>query len=75
MNHLSIDQVLIDTTQCNQVLVLATLLDQPMLHDDDLVSVSDRGQSVSHDDRGLLAGLNQLIKSFLHLVLRLSIKG
>jgi len=55
--------------------VLATLLDQTMLHDDDLVSVSDRGQSVSHDDRGLLAGLNQLIKSFLHLVLRLSIKG
>jgi hypothetical protein len=61
VNHLPIDQILIDTTQCNQVLVLASLLDQPMLHDDDLVSVSDSGQSVSHDNRGLFAGLDQLI--------------
>ena len=75
MNHLSIDQVLIDTTQSNQVLVLTTLLNQPMLHYDNLVSISDRGKSVSYDDRGLFAGLDQLIQSFLHLMLRLSVKS
>ena len=59
----------------DEVVVSSTLHDLTVLHDDDLVSVTDSAQSVSNDDDRLLTTVNQLIQSLLHLVLGLSIQS
>ena len=53
----------------------ATLLDLAMLHDDNLVGVTNGAQSVSNDHDSLLAAADELVKSLLHLMLTLSVKS
>ena len=59
----------------DEVVVSSTLHDLTVLHDDDLVSVTDSAQSVSNDDDRLLSTVDQLVQGLLHLVLRLSIQS
>ena len=44
-------------------------------HNDDLVSIDDRAQTMSDDDHSLLLLLKQGVKSLLHLMLALSIES
>ena len=50
-------------------------LDLTHLHNDDLIGITDRAQSVSDHNDGLLARANKLVKRLLHLVLTLGVKG
>ena len=59
----------------DEVVVSSTLHDLTVLHDDDLVSVTDSAQSVSNDDDRLLSTVDQLVQGLLHLVLGLSIQS
>ena len=52
-----------------------TLLDLTMLHDDDLVGITNGAQSVCDDDNSLLATVDEQVKSFLNLMLTLSVKS
>lgn len=55
---------------------MRALLDHVALAEhDDLVGITDGRQSVRDDDARLRASLDQLIKSLLHLMLRLGIEG
>ena len=74
-DELATDKVLVDTVHRDELGVSATLLDLTVLHDDDLVSILDGAESVSDDDNSLLATVDQLVKSLLHLMLTLSIES
>ena len=74
-DELSADETLVDTIKLEQVIVTATLHDLAMLHDDDLVGVTDGAQSVSDDDDRLLATLDEQVEGLLHLVLTLSVQS
>ena len=52
----------------------AALHDLALLHDDDLISISDCAQSVRHDHDCLLAAADQFVERLLHLVLTLRVQ-
>lgn len=72
-DKLSADEILIDAVKSEQRTVVASLLDLTMLHDNDLVGITDSAQSVGNDYNGLLSAADQQIKSLLNLMLTLSI--
>ena len=53
----------------------SALFDLTVLHDNDLIGIFNRAQSVSYYDYSLLPALDQLIESLLNLVLRFGIQG
>ena len=74
-DKLSADKVFVDTVEAKQLLMSTTLFDLTVLHDDDFISVTNGAQSVSHNNNSLLATVDELVKSLLHLMLTFSIKG
>ena len=60
-DELSADQVLVDPVEVEKLLMSATLLDQTMLHHDDLVGVSDSAEPMSYDNDGLLATVDEQV--------------
>jgi len=75
-DKLSFDQVVVNTVlNLDKIVVSATLHDFAVLHNDNLVSIADRAQSVRDHDDCLLSAVDQLVESLLHLVLRLSIQS
>ena len=53
----------------------ALLNDIALPHDDDLVGIDDRAQTMSDDDHSLLLLLKQGVQSLLHLMLAFSIES
>lgn len=54
-DELSVNQIFVNTSHLKEFLVSATLLNFTVLHDDNLVCVTNRAQSVSDHDDSLLA--------------------
>ena len=53
----------------------ATLFHNTLLHANDLICMLDSAQPVCHDNDRLLATVNEFIKGFLNLMLRISVQG
>jgi len=53
----------------------STLNDVTVLHDDNLIGIFDRAESMSDNDDSLLSTLNKLVKSLLHRMFTLCIQG
>ncbi len=74
-DELSADKILVNATKTEKLSVRAALFDFSVLHDDDLVGITDSAESMSYDNNSLLAAADQLIESLLHLMLTFSIKS
>ena len=74
-DELSADEVLVEAIHCEKLLVRATLLDFTMLHDDNLIGILDRTESMSHNYNSLLPAFDKLVERLLHLMLTLCIQG
>jgi len=72
---LSVDEVLVDSSHVDELLVVALLDDLTVLENHNLVGILDGTESVGNDDDGLASLVNQLIESSLDLEFRLSVKG
>lgn len=65
--HLSADQVSVDAVFDFEKLVMGSALHHnTCLHANDLVGILDGAQPVSHNNDGLLAAVDELIKRCLH---------
>ena len=75
MDHLFVDEVLVNATKLDEFSVVAALKHFAMLHDNDFISILDRRESMSDDNSGLLAWFNELVKSSLHKSLWTSVES
>jgi len=53
----------------------ATLFDLTVLHDDDFISVTNGAQPMRNNNYSLLATVDELVESLLHLMLTFCIEG
>ena len=74
-HELPADKVLVDTVDFQELFMSATFFHLTMLHHNDFICIADSTESMGDHDYGLLARLDQLIQSLLHLVLALGVEG
>ena len=72
-DELSADEILVNTIEGEQLLMVASFLDFSVLHDNDLVGIADGAQSMSNDHNSLLATADKQVQSLLHLMLTFGI--
>ena len=58
-DELSADEILVNAVELEELFVGATLADLTLLHDNDLVGVTNSTESMCHDDDGLLATVDE----------------
>lgn len=75
LNHLSGNQVLVDAVHLDQLVMVASLFNLTILHDNNLICISDGAQAVSNHQNCLLSALDKLVKSLLHLMFTFSVQS
>ena len=74
-NKLPTDQVLVEAIEFDQIVVCASFFHLAVLHDNDLISITNRTQSMSHNNNCLLSTVDKLVKCLLHQMLRLCVQS
>jgi len=74
-DELSFHELFVGTSGADEFVVGPALYDFTLVKDDNFVGVFDGTQTMSDNDDGLPAKLNQLVEGLLHLVLTFGVQG
>ena len=75
LHKLSADQLLVNTISFDKIIMSTSLLNLPLLNDNNLICIFNCWQSMRNHHYRLLACFDQLVKCLLDLVFTLSIKS